>query len=199
MKIKKFENLWTMGLIIMMSILVVLYVFKLISPKFIIKIAETKYILKLGNYVDNHLWCYYLFNGLTSYIIIFLYTCACCRILKLDLIENIIIIVSICLSFIIQKFLPTLYLSYNFMGYIFLPLIVAFRRKLSNISIFYSTCICFLITTLAQYLSLEIRGISTLVNYPNTATYFVLLIDLYIWNILLYLFYNYKKGGIGNG
>lgn len=199
MKIKRFNNLWTMGLILTMTILVILYIFKLISPKFIIKIAETKNILKFGNYVDNHLWCYYLFNGFTSYIIMFLYTCACCRILKLDLIENIVLVASIILSFVVQRFFPTLYLSYNFMGYIFLPLIVVFKRKLSTISIFYSTCICFLITTLAQYLSLEIRGISTLINYPNTATYFVLLIDLYIWNILLYLFYNYKKGGVENG
>ena len=193
MKIKRFKNLWTMGLIIFGVILVTLYLLKLIVPNFIISIAELPSIIKFGEYVDTHIWAYYLFNGLTSFFILYFYCCACCRIKHLNYKECLIIVASIILSYIVEAYIPSLLLAYNFMAYIFLPLIIVSLRKLTNINIFYSLCFCFLITTTAQWLSLEIRGISTLISYPNTATYFILLIDLYIWNVLLYCFYNYKN------
>lgn len=42
MKIKRFDNIWIMGLILSGTILVVLYVVKLLFPSFIIETAQTK-------------------------------------------------------------------------------------------------------------------------------------------------------------
>lgn len=193
MKIKRFNNLWTMGLIIFGALLILFYALKIICPSFVVGVAEMPSIVKFGTFVDSH-WCsYHLFNGITSFIVMFFYCGACCKTKRLDYIECCAIAFSIVMSIIIQEFFTNFFVYYNFMGYIFLPLFIAFKRKLNDFSIFYATCICFLVTTIAQCMSLEIRGIYSIVVYPNTATYLVLLIDLYIWNVLIYLFFNARK------
>lgn len=49
MKIKRFDNIWIMGLILSGTILVVLYVVKLLSPSFIIETAQNEKICLIGN------------------------------------------------------------------------------------------------------------------------------------------------------
>ena len=73
------------------------------------------------------------------------------------------------------------------------PVIICFMEKLVDIKYFYSTTVCFTIHILAQILSLEIRDIGVIITSMNSATYFILLIDMYIWQVLLYNFYNYKE------
>lgn len=193
MKIKRFENLWTMGLIISIIILAVLYFAKLIFPAYIIGVAQIPRIVEFGNYVDSHSWSLYLFNFATSFLALYFYTCACCRIKTLKPLEVLVEIGIILLSYVVEIYLPDQSLAYNFIGYLIIPLIVAYMRKIENYKIFYSTCICFIVTTLAQSLSLSIRDISTAISYPNTATYFILLIDGYIWNFLLYNYFNFRR------
>ena len=60
MKVKRFENLWTMGLIIFGCLLAILYLLKLIVPEFVVGVAEIPQIVEFGNYVDSHDWAYYL-------------------------------------------------------------------------------------------------------------------------------------------
>ena len=63
MKVKRFNNLWAMGLILFGAILVAFYLAKIFFPEFIIAIAEIPSIVNIGNYIDSHLWLYYLVNG----------------------------------------------------------------------------------------------------------------------------------------
>lgn len=192
MKVKRFNNLWAMGLILFGVILVAFYVIKIFFPEFIVGVAEIPRIVEIGNYIDTHKWAYYVFNFTTSMITMFFFCCACCRIKSLKFIEWIILGGLTILSYPILAYLPNLSFAYNNVLYILVPLIIALLRKDKRSNIFYSTAISFVITSLAQAMSLAIRDISTLIEYPNTAVYFVLLIDAYIWNILLYLFFNYK-------
>jgi hypothetical protein len=188
-----------MGLIIFGALLILFYALKLICPNFVVGVAETPSIVKFGNFVDRNLWACHLFNGITSYFVMLLYTCACCRIKCFNAKEHFYLFVNVLSAILVQVYLPNFALYYNFMGYLIMPLIICLSRKLQDFSIFYFTCICFVITTIAQCLSLEIRGIYSIISYPNTATYFVLLIDAYIWNCLLYLYSNYDKKGEQNG
>lgn len=48
MKIKKFKNLWTMGVVIIIAILLVLNIAKWIFPQFVIEVAQTPQIVKFG-------------------------------------------------------------------------------------------------------------------------------------------------------
>jgi hypothetical protein len=192
MKVKRFNNLWTMGLIIFGALLVGFYVLKIVCPKFIVGVAEIPSIVNFGSYVDSHLWAYYLFNGITSYLIGYVYCCACCRVKSLKIFDCFILLLLVAIPFALPFVLPILSLVYNNILYILAPLVMSARSKSNTKNIFYSTTISFVVTSLAQVASLEIRGISTIISYPNTATYFVLLIDLYIWNFLLYFYFNWK-------
>lgn len=181
-----------MGLILCCAMLVALYCIKIFYPNVVVGVAEIKPIVKFGNFIDKYDWAYYLFYGSTSMLILWFYTCACCRVNKLGKIELCVLFGLVVLSHIIEKYLPTQSLVFNISLYLIMPLIVVTKRRIKDYRIFYSTVVCFLITNFAQTISLDIRAISTMVSYPNSATYFILLIDAYIWNVLLYNYYNFK-------
>lgn len=106
MKIKRFNNLWTMGLIILIGILITIYCVKIINPEFIVGVAETESIVKLGNYIDTHKWAYYLFTAITSFTMAYLYCGACCRKIKLKIRDLIVVISYVIVSLLIQLFIP---------------------------------------------------------------------------------------------
>ena len=193
MKIKKFRNLWTMGLILFGAILIALYVAKIFFPEFIVGIAEIESVVKFGQYVDTHQWAYYLFTFVTSMFMYYFYCCACCRKKGLSWIQFSIVAIVTILLFIIQKYLPTYYFGLNMASMIVLPAIICRLDKCADIKYLYSTATSFTIYYLAQMLSLEIRNISAMIHYPNIATLTILLIDAYIWAVLLYNFYNFKE------
>lgn len=193
MKVKKFKNLWLMGLILFSLILIGLYIAKIFFPNFVVGVAQIPAIVKFGEYIDNNLWAYYLFNFVTSFIIYYFYCCACCRKKLLSWKDCLIVTVINIILFVIQRFVPEHYLTANFLSLIILPCVICVLDKRIEIKYFYSTCIVFTVHTLAQLFSLLIRDISTLISYPNSATYFILLIDMYVWLILLYNYFNFKE------
>lgn len=193
MKIKRFDNLWTMGLILCCGVLVFLYLVKLIFPEFVVGVAELPSIVSIGNYIDTHKWAYYVFYTITSFISGYFYCCASCRIKKFKLKHVFVVLSHILINFLIEAFLFEYYVFVNTLTTLLCPLIICYMEKFTSIKYFYSTIICFTIHTLSQVLSLEIRDIGAIVTSANSATYFILLIDLYFWQILLYNYYNFKE------
>lgn len=193
MKVKKFSNLWQMGLIILGSILVLLYIVKLIFPEFIVGVAQIEPIIKFGNYVQTHEWAYYLFTFITSIFTYYFYCCACSRKKKVSKLDFSIICLTIIVLFVIQKFLPNYYYTCNVISLIALPTIICALDKRTDIKYLYSTGSVFTIHMLAQLLSLEIRGITAMITYPNIITLTILLVDTYIWLVLLYNYFTYKE------
>lgn len=198
MKIKKFDNLWTMGLLLTGGILVLLYLIKLIFPNFIVGVAQMPSIVSIGNYIDTHKWAYYLFYSITSFLIGYFYCCASCRTKKLKPVHLIVVFVQIIINFIVEAILFEYYIYINIITMLMCPLVICFIEKHTDIKYFYSTIVCFIIHNFAQILSLEIRDIVSIIQMPNSATYFIILIDMYIWQILLYNFYNYKEKNLWN-
>lgn len=196
MKIKRFNNIWTMGLILVGVILVAFYIAKIAFPDFIIGVAETPQIVAFGNYVDSHLWSKYLFSFVISYCGWFFYCCACCRKYKLSFVQNAIVMATIIISITIQQFLQNMYAPFNYVMFIFIPFICVMADNNLNAKTFKSTVIVFTIDILSEALSVEIRNIVVLVPSINSATMVVLLIDTFIWRILLYLFFNYRKSEV---
>ena len=181
-----------MGLILCCAMLVALYCIKIFYPNVVVGVAEITPIVKFGNFIDAHKWVYYPINGILSFVILYFYSCACCRIRKLTFFEDIVVCLFVVLSHIIEEFAVEHLVGYNFILYLLIPLFIVKKRKIINPNVFNSTAICFIITTMAQSLSLAIRDIPLYISAHNTATYFVLLIDVYIWNFLLYNYYNFK-------
>lgn len=193
MKVKRFNNLWAMGLILFGALLIAFYVAKIFFPQFIIGIAETPRIVKFGNYVDTHKWANILFNFAISYLSGYIYYCACYRKYKLDLIDNLLLIGFTLLSFFIMEFLVEIYNPYNYVVLIFQPFLCLSIKKEISLKHLNSICLCFTIDIMAQAMSLSIRNIILMSTQLNVATVTILLIDTFIWRFLLYLFYNYKN------
>lgn len=193
MKIKKFNNLWTMGLIIFGAILIVLYLAKLIFPEFVISLAEIEPIVRFGNYVDTHEWAYYLFSFVVSFAVGYFYCGACCRKKKLKFIDMCMIALMIILLFVIERFLPQYYAGLNMILMLVVPALICYFDKKQDIKHLYSTISTFSIYYLAQFISLEIRNMSQMITFANSATFTILVIDAYIWAVLLYNYFNYKE------
>jgi hypothetical protein len=185
MKIKRFKNLWTMGLILSAAILGVVYLMKIFFPEFVIEVAHTDSIVAIGRYIDTHKWAWYLANGIISFAVLYLHCCACCQKRKLNTKETIIIICTIVGMFFVKNILPNQFTVLNLLTNVILPFVMKGNFK--------ATVVCFSAINLLQTLTLEIRGLAALVTDYNFATLIILMIDIYIVQVLLYFLFNYEK------
>lgn len=199
MRIKKFKNLWTMGLILTGGFLFFLYVIKMAYPTFVVGVAELPSIVKIGTYIDNHIWAYYLFTFITSFITSYFHNCACVGEKRLDIKDVGIVSLGIIFLMSIQNIAFAQFQMINDFIMILTPSILCFMKKKTEIKHFYMTVLCLGVNVFGQIISLEIRDISTMITYPNSATFTILLIDAYIWSFLLYAFSNYRKENLKNG
>lgn len=192
MKVKRFNNLWAMGLILFGAILIAFYIAKIFFPEFIVGVAEIPAIVKFGEYVDSHKWAYYLYYTVIGYVGWFLICCICCNTKSLRLKANIIIILNLVLSLFIQNYMQQFYTPYNYTANVLVPFLVCIVSHKTSTKNFISLCVCFCVDIMAQAISLYIRDIVVLSTAINSATITIMLIDTWIWRILLYLFFNYK-------
>ena len=195
MKVKRFKNLWAMGLLLFGAILIAFYIAKIFFPQFIIGVAELPSIVKFGNYVNSHKWANHLFNIFTSFTLNYVYFCACCRTYKLNLKQFLVLVVYIITLRLISLFAPTSYTPINYLTMVLVPFTMCLVDKNLNDKTFVSTIICFSVDIITQLLSLKIRDIVIMSTNLNPATFFILLIDALIWRVLLYLYFNYKNKG----
>jgi hypothetical protein len=193
MKIKRFKNLWTMGLIIFGALLVGFYVLKIVCPQFIVGVAETPSIVRIGNFIDSNIISFSIYHFIVSYIGGYLYCCACCRNKKLNLYQNIILITFILICIISQIFFPQAIIFLNYSTFIVAPLLMLLVEKRLCKKELIPVISCFLIDTISQYLSIIIRDVTSLTNHINSATMTILIIDGMIWRFLLYSFFNNKS------
>ena len=191
MKIKRFNNLWTMGLLISGVILLSIYALKFFMPEFVVEVAQIDGIVKFGHFVDNNKWCWYLASTVVSFTSYYLICCACCRKKWLNRKEVIIILVTIFVLFFIREFMPSQYTSANISSMILLPYIMKADFK--------ATTVVFIATNFVQTLTGEIRNIAALITDFNFATALIVTIDFYILEFLLYSYFNFKERSIENG
>lgn len=194
MKVKRFNNLWAMGLILFGAILVAFYVAKIFFPQFIVGVAEIPSIVKFGNYVDSNKWAKHLYNVVNAFACLYFYLGACCRTYKFSWKGFCIIALDIILLRLLSELGSKYYTTINYVFMILIPFLICVVENKLNKLTFTSTTICFAVDCLSQIMSLEIRDLIPFIHNINSATFFVLMIDVFILRIMLYLFYNYKKG-----
>jgi hypothetical protein len=185
MKIHRFKNLWFMGLLISAIILGAVYLLKIFLPQFVIEVAHIDSIVNIGHYIDTHKWAWFLVSFIMSFLAYYFYCCATCGKNKLTNKEILIIISTILILFGIKGLIPNIYTVVNVVTLIVLPYI--FKSNFKN------TVVCFSFTNILQVLTLEIRGIGTMIIDFNYATLLILMIDYYILSVLLYFYFNYKE------
>jgi hypothetical protein len=184
MKIKRFDNLWLMGLILCGAILGGVYILKIFFPNFVIEVAHIESITRIGHYIDNHKWAWYLASILLSFVTYYFTACACCKTKSLNTFGVICVIATVLSMYTIKEFLPALYVGANACSMILLPFILRADFK--------ATTVVFVSTTLLQSITLTVRDIAIMVIDANYATMLILTIDYYILLGLLYFYYNYE-------
>lgn len=111
MKIKRFENVWIMGLILSGAILLFLYILKLIFPSFVIETAQNEQICKIGRYIDTHKWAWYLASSILSFTLYYLSCCS--KIAEADKINELILCIDKELKYSTRKMLDYKGVNYD--------------------------------------------------------------------------------------
>lgn len=194
MRIKRFDNLWTMGLILFGAILAFFYVAKIFFPQLIVGVAEIPSVVAFGNYVDSHSWAFYTYQVVIAIASGYFYYAACARTYRLSVKQFFIMLAFILVGIVVQIFLPSVYTPYTYAMLIMCSYLIALVGENTNYKTYMSTAVCFFVDIIAQALSLEIRNVIVLSTAVNSATVTILLIDAVIWRVLLYLFFNKDKG-----
>lgn len=172
---------------LMLSILLlaVMYIVKIFFPAEFVFAIENQHIIAVGDFIDSHEWAYYLLIIITAFITYWLYLCAVCRKLYLNIKEIIIVFIVIGAS-IASTFLGEKFATYmSIFPMIILPFIM--KARLREVAIVYP------VHGLAQILSLEIRQLPMYVQYGNILSATLLTVECYFWLLLFYIIFNYKK------
>lgn len=165
--------------------LIALYVVKIFYPQQFVMTVSNEKLIVIGQYIDSHLWLRYLCAGLTSFITYSLYCCACSRRWFLKWYEYSIIIAVIITARLINFVDTNIATALSISAFLFLPAIMNGNIKISAL-VYSFHC-------LAQCLSLSIRNLPIYLTTTNYLTVFLLGIESYLWLILFYFVFNYRK------
>lgn len=147
-------------------------------------ISNDKLVI-IGQYVDEHLWLRYLCAGFTSFITYSLYCCACSRRWFLKWYEYLIIVGVIVVARLVNFVDTNIATALSISAFLFLPAMMKGSMKISGL-VYTFHC-------LAQCLSLSIRNLPMYLTTTNYLTIFLLGIESYLWLLLFYFVFNYKK------
>ena len=172
-------------LILTISFLVSFYVLKIFFPQEFVMSIQNEQLIQIGNFIDAHKWSFYLFGTITSFITYYLYCCAICKRLYLKWYECLIILgtilISVCLTFINTQLVS----HFSICSMLILPLLFGGNLK--------ETAIVYGIHGLAQVLSLNIRDLPMYMIGVDSLSLFLMNFECFLWLILFYIIYNYKK------
>ena len=179
------KRLYISMLILTIVFLIFMYVVKIWYPEQFVMTIENDKIVKIGEYIDNHKWLYYICCGIPAFITYWLYLCAVSHRLYLKWYECLYIIGAILLIRIISLY--DLQLSTIIMYAMFLILPALTNGNIKSCSHVFTVHI------VAQWLSLKIRNLPVYLTNINYITSLFMTIECYLWLILCYLISNLKK------
>lgn len=187
------KKVWTAMLVLTVVFLGFLYVAKIFFPQEFVMCIEDERLIQIGSFIDNHKWASYVVGALVGCIFDYFYFGAITRKLKIDY-KLIVCIIIYNLSYnALFTFIPKEHiLQYNSLFMILsncymILLPCLFSKELLPLSITYT------INSIAQLLSLEIRGISLLMTNANSITMLLMVLEAYLWVVLCFIVFNYKK------
>lgn len=167
--------------------LLAFYVLKIFFPQEFVMVIENPQLVKIGNFIDSNIIYTRICSGITTFISYWLFICAVTRKWKLnwkELIASIIFVIVTRLLFFYDANLAT---GISVIGMIFIPAMFNKKLLLTPLAITYS------IHTLSQLLSLKIRNLPIYLTKINSIIAIALSFECYLWLVLLYLYFNYKK------
>lgn len=173
-------------IILVIAFLISFYFIKIFFPKWFVLQVENERLIRIGNYIDKHLWLYELCSIITSFVTYFLYLGAVKSKLLLNWKEIVSIFIAITITHLFYWFDNCSYTTISIVSFLILPLLDKQDNKKEILFTLSTHLIC-------QMLSLRIRNITAILNTFNYLTLFVMTMESYFWLLLLYLYFNYNK------
>lgn len=162
------------------------YVLKIFFPEQFVMAISNENIIAFGKFIDKRLWLNIILNTITAFITYWLYTCACCKKVRLGWkISFIILIASVGFQFIYYYVDTSLFSTLTILFMLALPAMV--KADSLNVAIVFGT------HYLSQWLSLKIRNLPMLLTNINYATIFLMTLECYFWLLLFYFYNNYRS------
>lgn len=183
------KKIATTLLILCIAYIVGYYILKFVFPEKLLLVATDPNILRLGEFVQSNVIIENTFRIMTSFITYYLFSCACTGRFKFKWYEFIIILVFSVISRLCTIYFPNLYTHTATSIMLLLPTIL--RGKLLYTSISF-----ILHGYLTQFL-LEIRGFETIILQYNLVSGIVLMIEGFVWLIILTILFYLKENKNG--
>ena len=181
----KNKKIYVSMLILTIIFLVAMYVLKIFFPQEFVMNITNPQLVTIGNFINNNVWAYYLFGIFTSFLTYWLYCCATCKKLYLNLKECLIILLTIVINMVLTHIDMDLYSHFSICSMLLLPLLFGGKLK--------ETAIVFGVHGLSQILMLKIRNFPMYMVSVNSLCLFICNFEMYLWLFLFYLIFNIKK------
>ena len=165
--------------------LIGMYVLKFFFPEEFMMCIQNEKLITIGTFIDSHEWLYYICCGATAFITYWLYCCACKGSLRLKWYEILEILLVIVICRVVNFYDVTMATAISMSSFFFLPAIM--KGDLRRSALTYTT------HTMCQALSLGIRNLPIYLTSTNFITMLILGLESYLWLILFYIIFNYKK------
>lgn len=193
------KKVWTAMLVLTVVFLGFLYVAKIFFPQEFVMCIENERLIQIGSFIDNHKWAYYLTNVCIGILGDYLFFGAVTRKLKLNYKLLLIIVFYNLIYLAVYSFAnPQILIDYQELFVItstcymiFIPCL--FTKEILPLSITYCA------SAISQQLSLSIRDFATLLTNVNSITMICFSAEAYLWLVLCFIIFNYKKGDEQNG
>lgn len=174
-------------LALVLVFLVGLYVLKIFFPEQFILSIEIEVLINIGNFIDGRIWLTKICSAVTTFIGLFFFECAVTRKWKLNWKEFVVIIITIVATRLLSLWDVDIANGISVIAMFIIPLING--AKLRELAVVYS------IHYSSQLLSLKIRNLPIYLTHINSLIAICLTAECYLWLILFYFYYNYKKEG----
>lgn len=177
-------------LILCVSYIVGYYILKFIFPEQLLLVVTDPNIIRLGTFVQSNIIVENIFRILTSFITYYLFSCACTGRFKFKWYEFLIILAFAIISRLCAIYLTNLYTHTSISIMLLLPTIL--KGKL-----LYTSTSFILHGYLSQFL-FSIRGFETILTHYNLVSGIVLMIEGFVWLIILTIVFNLKEDKNGS-
>lgn len=167
------------------TFLVGLYFAKIFFPKEFMMSIQNERIVKIGTYIDNHKWLYYIIALVPPFIVYYLYCCACCEKKHLNKYETLLVLALVVIIRALSFLDDNIATALEHTAFVFMPFLM--KGFLKNVTI------CFTVHSFSQVLSLGIRNLPMYLVNINFVTAIFMTFECYLWLTLLYLIFNNKK------
>lgn len=147
--------------------------------------VSTPNIIKVGQFIDTHIWLKQIVHCITSLFTYQFYLCACCHKWFLNWKQYLILLPITIGITLLNWYFPSQMVAINFVFMFVAPLFL--KAKYIDVAIVFAT------HTLGQFAILYIRSQPMTLADINIITQLICALDCYVWLILYYLYSNLYK------